>query len=208
MLRARPDSRPGGLSLQDRVLGSAVLNFTHRTKAGDDGAIKDKYMWSPLARSMAWQCCDNQVDVDLVTPLALSLEGLNRQNLEIDAEELGCFSPTVDMEAGRPYITITMDLGTNSKASGVEVSEYQPDFGWTTKQIPKHARYAFVVTGCDHEVFPEIIQPDEKAVYDWMLASKDLLTDHPRPGEEFIKAVVNLKPMWWAGSGVHNSMAP
>ncbi|QRV99088.1 hypothetical protein RhiJN_27107 [Ceratobasidium sp. AG-Ba] len=221
MLKARPSNQPGGLSLQDSVLGSAVLNFTHWTKAGDDGAIKDKYMWSALARSMAWQCCDNQVDIDLVTPLALSLEGLNRQNvsaiywqvknrgtsqkLEIDAEELGCFSPTGNMEAGRPYITITMDLGTNSKSSRVEVSEYQPDSGWYSKQTAKHARYAFVVTGCDHEVFPEIIQPDEKAVYDSMLASKDLLADHPRPGEEFIKAVVNLKPMWWAGSGVHDS---
>ncbi|KAG8710691.1 hypothetical protein FRC08_016827 [Ceratobasidium sp. 394] len=140
ILNAKPNNMPDGPTLADSILGKARLNFTHWAKAADSSVVTDEAAWIALARCFAWQCFDNQPEIDLVTPLMLPSECdklerytvsaifwqiKNRKRtprVDIDAERLGFFSPySVDQKSpspvtagfadSRPYLTVVLNLG-------------------------------------------------------------------------------------------------
>ncbi|KAG9089296.1 hypothetical protein FS749_001444 [Ceratobasidium sp. UAMH 11750] len=138
---ARPNNVPNGLTLAESVLGKARLNFTHWAKAGDSSVVTDEATWIAMARCLAWQCFDNQSEIDLITPLmlppgedvklgrytvsAVFWQIKNRAKtprVDIDAERLGFFSPylagqetsssvTAEYANSRPYLTVVLNLG-------------------------------------------------------------------------------------------------
>ncbi|KAG9075046.1 hypothetical protein FRC06_010306, partial [Ceratobasidium sp. 370] len=145
ILNAKPNNVPDGVTLAESVLGKAMLNFTHWAKAGDSSVVTDEAAWIALARCLAWQCFDNQPEIDLVTPLMLppkdaklerytvsaifwQIKNRNRTTrVDIDAERLKFFSPysadqktsssvTAEYANSRPYLTVVLNLG-------VEVAE-------------------------------------------------------------------------------------
>ncbi|QRV85662.1 hypothetical protein RhiJN_13680 [Ceratobasidium sp. AG-Ba] len=143
IMMAKPNNVRDGPTLADSGLGQAMLNFTHWAKAEDNCSVMDDAAWVALTRSMAWQCCDGQPDVDLVTPLMLPMKGAklgpytvsaifwqikNRATptrVDIDAERLGFFSHcprnqllsehiSSEVVNSRPYLTIVLNLGVSS----------------------------------------------------------------------------------------------
>ncbi|QRV83604.1 hypothetical protein RhiJN_11620 [Ceratobasidium sp. AG-Ba] len=141
IMKAKPNNTRNGPTLADSPLGQAALNFTHWAKAADDCSVTDNGAWIALTRCMAWQCCDGQPEVDLVTPLMLPPEDAklgpytvsaifwqikNRATptrAEIDAERLGFFSYcekplseeiSAEIVNSRPYLTIVLNLGISN----------------------------------------------------------------------------------------------
>ncbi|KAF9075121.1 hypothetical protein BDP27DRAFT_34021 [Rhodocollybia butyracea] len=116
---------------------TSILHFTHFVKAGDGSLLTDEGAWMAFARGMAVQCASNQHCVDLCLMALLSpTHKLHRRNMfpvwvqiknkathqrvNIDEKNMKFFSDNDN----RPYICITMQLGTALKWT--ESSQSQP----------------------------------------------------------------------------------
>ncbi|KAF9507409.1 hypothetical protein BS47DRAFT_1351722 [Hydnum rufescens UP504] len=62
-----------------------------------------------------------------------------------------------------------------------------------------HPRYSIVAYGCSNTVY-NVISALDKPVFNFLLANRDILAEHPRPDEESLRAVRRMKPFWSAGS--------
>lgn len=215
---ALPNNIHDPTRLIDSPLGKAKLNFTHWVKADDDCAVMDETAWIGLARNMAWQCSDEQNDVDLLTPLLLwdtsdetklgrynvsaifwKIKNQGRlQNVEVDAEKLKFFtrnpakSQAAKKSNSRPYLTIILNLdGIRSKFSYKQASVHtSPKKGSTDH----HPRYTIMISGCSHDAFPNVIERGEEAVYDAVLNPKTLFEKDS--GQDTRKALEKMKPFW------------
>ncbi|KAG9074982.1 hypothetical protein FRC06_010342 [Ceratobasidium sp. 370] len=85
ILNAKPNNVPGGLTLVESVRGKARLIFTHWAKVGDSSVVTDEAAWIALGRCLAWQCFDDQSEIDLVTPLLLPPEDANLGRYTVSA---------------------------------------------------------------------------------------------------------------------------
>ena len=151
-----------------------------------------------------------------------------KQPIHVDAEKLKFFSapPKDEPEKGasRPYIVITMQLGVQKNPSkktapssqlvpGASVSQRgttpsaihlpppivrnQPPH--TNKRArPMHPRYEINIIGCSPTVY-NVIKEEERESYNQLLASHDLLSEHPRQFDEAKDAVLRSKPFWKEG---------
>lgn len=134
--QSRPANVIGGQTLEE-AFKDARLNFTHFVKARDPKIISDEIAWMGLARGMAFVCAYGGEAIDLVIPILLWGEHLNRWVVSaiffqfknraskrrvniIDAAKLGFFTPPNHMTKPdddatryntRPYITLVMNLG-------------------------------------------------------------------------------------------------
>jgi hypothetical protein len=144
--------------------------------------------------------------------------------IDMDSSDYNFFS-SKGTEDERPYITIVMNLGvrhptvktgTSSIAHGKTTLSHPIEWGTTPSKVQigasksrssdrrsetKHHRYSFNVHGCSGTVYRVINSSDtgEKAKYAQILASRDMLQEHPRKESEFWKAIVNQKPYWQRG---------
>ncbi|KAF8500051.1 hypothetical protein BU17DRAFT_28059, partial [Hysterangium stoloniferum] len=62
-----------------------------------------------------------------------------------------------------------------------------------------HPRYSFLVTGCSESVY-RVIPCHQHHIYKDLLASDSMLEEHPRPNEDHVDAVLQIKPDWTAES--------
>ncbi|KAG8708105.1 hypothetical protein FRC08_000107 [Ceratobasidium sp. 394] len=187
---ARPNNVPDGLTLAESALGQARLNFTHWAKAGDDSVVTDEATWIALGRCLAWQCFDNQSEIDLITPLMLPpgedaklgrytvsavfwqiKNRIKTPPVDIDAERLGFFSPysasqktpssvTAEYANSRPYLTVVLNLG-------VQVTEPDTAKPETVKLAAANSRSNNPYTADSQAVrnktnFPSTISPAAK----------------------------------------------
>ncbi|KAG6917765.1 hypothetical protein DXG01_001170 [Tephrocybe rancida] len=56
-----------------------------------------------------------------------------------------------------------------------------------------HPRYEIYIGGCSSDVYNVV---DDSARYKTLLANKNLLDEHPRRGEEYLNAAMQMKPEW------------
>ncbi|THH04277.1 hypothetical protein EW146_g10218 [Bondarzewia mesenterica] len=149
---------------------------------------------------------------------------------DIKAEDISFFSTSNSFtEDRRPYCTIVMELGVQpailehaSKAKkGVRNLHTQDDTQTSPsrvdiKQVARrklrsaaeartklvHPRYNIYAYGCSGTVYKGIMLED-KDKYAFLLASHDLLSEHPRTSDRAIAAVRRLKPFWTVGKECH-----
>ena len=67
----------------------------------------------------------------------------------------------------------------------------------------QHPRYTTLSYGCSSTVY-KVIEPEQKARYAQLLASRDFLTSHARQTPESLLAVRRLKPCWEAGPACYH----
>jgi hypothetical protein len=107
---------------------AATIRFTHFAKAGDTSVVSDHSAFVAMCRGAAWQCFNQQKDIDIIVPVLLWDDPIGRfvmsailiqiknrttkQAIYVDAEKLNFFSPGGNnLAQTRPYIVLTMDLG-------------------------------------------------------------------------------------------------
>ncbi|KAG6829942.1 hypothetical protein H0H92_002846 [Tricholoma furcatifolium] len=142
------DSTPrnmNGSSLRE-AFKDAFVHFTHFVRGHDAWIVTDQACMIFMARGAAIQGHATLPDLDLIIPVCMKDERLNRyimsaifiqlknvlkqQSVHIDVEDGGkgkfhFFSPgDTDAINQRPYITITMDLGISG-------SQYRTGYPWT-----------------------------------------------------------------------------
>ena len=66
-----------------------------------------------------------------------------------------------------------------------------------------HPRYSIFAYGSSAMVY-KAIDPDQKAAYDFLLASGHFLGEHPRQDLQSLGAVRKMKPFWVAGQGCYH----
>lgn len=74
------------------------------------------------------------------------------------------------------------------------------------KRVRQHPRYILKATGCSSTVY-NVIGVDEKDTYARLLASRDLLDEHPRQ-DEFLDAIRQQKPFWNRGEPFYDWTQP
>lgn len=150
-------------------------------------------------------------------------------NYEVDEKEIGFFPPHESPESSRrPYISLVMELGVQpspskptkgkGKRSGTTVaapsSSKQRESGSKRQETPSqikipeqgrrhhsssaHPRYSIFSYGCSNTVYNGI-SPTQREKYQFLLASRDFLTEHPRQEDELLSILRRMKPFWKAG---------
>jgi hypothetical protein len=138
----------------------------------------------------------------------------------IDQRTIGFFpkgSPDSD-EHPRPYISLVMELGVQPKGTvpTKELPKSAPSASTTTplrldvlKQgrlrhaRDTHPRFSIFAYGCSNAVYKGI-SPDQRATYQYLLASRDFLAEHPRQHPGALDTVGRMKPFWKAGSASYD----
>jgi len=144
---------------------------------------------------------------------------LKKQPVEIDATQLEFFTdppaghPDFTRYNERPYIAIVMHLGiqpgslngsaTENKVSEDEATAWIPPRSSSTTpsdqnlEVDKstHPRYAITIVGCSNAVY-NVIEKDDEHKYATLITSRDIVDEHPRQGNSFIRGVLRLKPYW------------
>ena len=122
----------------------------------------------------------------------------------------------------RPYIAIVMHLGVqpgslNGSATGNKVSENEATennlaeaSAWIAPQSSStttpsdlndesnkttYPRYAITIIGCSNAVY-NVIQEKDEDKFATLITSKDVVDEHPRQGDSFIRSVLRFKPYW------------
>jgi len=141
----------------------------------------------------------------------------------VDAEKLKFFStpPKDEPEKGtrRPYIVITMQFGVQNiprttmpnTPPGPHISQQPEDVTPPRTNVPRdqptrngkparstHPRYEINIIGCSPKVY-NVIKESERASYANLLASCDIVSQHPRQFDEAKDTVLHSKPFWKKG---------
>ena len=121
----------------------------------------------------------------------------------------------------RPYIAIVMHLGiqpgsmnglaTENKVSENEATGNDPEASaWIPPQSSStttpsylnietdksaHPRYAITIVGCSNAVY-NVIEKEDEDKFATLITSRDIVDEHPRQGDSFIRGVLRLKPYW------------
>jgi hypothetical protein len=64
--------------------------------------------------------------------------------------------------------------------------------------VLRHPRYSFFAYGCSETVYKGIT-PEQRPIYDFLLASKEFMAEHPRQQNLALSAVRRLKASWTVG---------
>lgn len=149
----------------------------------------------------------------------------NRESKEvviIDEAALGQgfgFFPKDKLGDTRPYITLVMQLGVQTKTSKDALSANIPPKP-TKMKVPKtqtplkitsqqrqphhtsspHPRYPIYITRCSNAVY-KVIQSNDSYV---SLVGQDILDEHPRQYPSALAAVRRFKPDWNSGPDYHD----
>ncbi|THH06221.1 hypothetical protein EW146_g9684 [Bondarzewia mesenterica] len=92
--------------------------------------------------------------------------------------------------------TQTSPSRVDIKQAGVARGELRSAAEAQTKLV--HPRYNIYAYGCSGTIYKGIM-PEDKDTYVSLLASRDLLSEHPRSSDRAIAAVRRLKPSWTVG---------
>lgn len=208
VLDALPTNVVDGKSLQDKFK-NARMRFTHFVRASDSNVVKDKAMWPALARGFAWQCCDNQPEIDIMVPILLDDSPLHRSNvsalfiqvkntvepqrphIEVPSPHIKFFSDEHSSQTPRPYITMTVNLGTppGSADKNPDVGEFESKSLHSEMAI--HPRYAFTIHGCSSENYG-VIASGQSDPWTALVRQGGLLEQHPRQHPDVLTAVERL----------------
>ncbi|PSR73509.1 hypothetical protein PHLCEN_2v10650 [Hermanssonia centrifuga] len=126
ILDSRPDNTVG--STLREVLKESTVHFTQWVRAFDDHVVTTLAMAPAFIRGMAFICCYDQPQIDLLIPILLSNTTIGESHMSafliqvgqredgviypISAETLGFFKyPKTARPNQRPYISLVMDLG-------------------------------------------------------------------------------------------------
>ncbi len=126
ILDSRPDNTVG--STLREVLKESTVHFTQWVRAIDDHVVTTLAMAPAFIRGMAFICCNDQPQIDLLIPILLSNTTIGESHMSafliqvgqredgviypISAETLGFFKyPKTATPNQRPYISLVMDLG-------------------------------------------------------------------------------------------------
>jgi hypothetical protein len=212
----------------------AKVRFTHFVKMGDSTGTTSAASWVALTRGMAIITRSGEVAVDVIIPILLCDKPLCEEVVSgllvqfkrrrhsgpkasylIDQRTIGFFP---EGSHPRPYISLVMELGVQPKGtvptkelpkSAPSASTTTPSKLDVTKQgrlrHPRdtHPRFSIFAYGCSNTVYKGI-SPDQRATYQYLLASRDFLTEHPRQHLGALDAVGRMKPFWKAGSASYD----
>lgn len=143
VLHSEPQNIRNGTTFE-AAFKAATIRFTHFAKAGDTSVVSDHSAFVAMCRGAAWQCFNQQKDIDIIVPVLLRDELIGRfvmsailiqiknrttkQAIYVDAEKLNFFSPGGDDRAQtRPYIVLTMDLGAQPTPPPVPKPKAKPE---------------------------------------------------------------------------------
>lgn len=209
--KSTPQNVKGGVTSEE-AFKDARIYFSHFAKAEGSSVLKDEFAYSAMCSGFAWQCANQQQSIDILIPIllwdvklsryvmsALALQIKNRirgMHVFIDLEKNSKFFSTPPEDAivpdrTRPYIALTMQLG---RVGDGEVLTTDSPVRQSTNPS-QYPRYAFYANGCSSTVY-KVIEKDEDHVYAKMLASRDILSEHPRQNKDFLNAVEDMRPYW------------
>jgi hypothetical protein len=136
-------------------------------------------------------------------------------------------SPAGAPTTRRPYISLVMELGVQNKPSpdamtSTKAAARPPRQSTSQAHVMKtpskvvalgqgrlrraadcHPRYSIFAYGCSDTVYKGI-RPSQRAVYQYLLASRDFLDEHPRKNPETLLAVRRMRPFWSAGPACYH----
>ncbi|KAF8516421.1 hypothetical protein BU17DRAFT_92748 [Hysterangium stoloniferum] len=207
---ATPDNTHGA-TLKE-AFQNAVVYFTHWGKGEDSSFINDNAGWMAICRGMAIQCHDYEDDIDFVIPVLYDhRQTLSRfdmsailiqlnirdkvQAANMSASALHYFTSGNREQNSRPYITIIMELGLKRQPPFAKPKSIGYSAPAKKAKRVTHPRYSFLVTGCSESVY-RVIPRNQRHIYKGLLASDSLLEEHPRPNEDHLDAVLQMKPDW------------
>jgi hypothetical protein len=136
----------------------------------------------------------------------------------IDQRTIGSFPEGSPDEHPRPYISLVMELGVQPKGtvptkelpkSALSASTTTPSKLDVMKQgrlrhaQDTHPRFSIFAYGCSNTVYKGI-SPNQRATYQYLLAPRDFLAEHPRQHSGALDAVGRMKPFWKAGSASYD----
>ena len=135
----------------------------------------------------------------------------------IDHRTIGFFpKDSLDSER-RPYISLVMELGVQPKGTipTKEPPKSVPSGGTSPSRLDvmsqghlhhardTHPRFSIFAYGCSNTVYKGI-SPEQRNIYQHLLASRDFLTEHPRQHSGALDALGRMKPLWKAGSACYD----
>ena len=165
---------------------------------------------------------DKQLCEEVVSGLLVQFKrrrhGGPKASYLIDQRTIGFFPEGSPDEHPRPYISLVMELGVQPKGTvpTKELPKSAPSASTTTPSkldVMKqgrlrhardtHPRFSIFAYGCSNTVYKGI-SPDQRATYQYLLASRDFLAEHPRQHSGALDAVGRMKPFWKAGSASYD----
>ncbi|KAL6303725.1 hypothetical protein BKA93DRAFT_786438 [Sparassis latifolia] len=229
-----PDNDSRGKKFED-AFKHAQVRFTHFARNGDESSSTSYGAYAAVVRGMAIQCSTNQDVIDCIVPVVLQDDKLceeimsgiliqvrNKERREVIVVDEATirhgkgFFPKGRRVDDRPYITISMQLGVQTKASKTALSQTPnasadkgrkgvlstPSRFTVQGRSPHHKRgvhprYPISVIGYSKKVFDMV---DNKHHYAVLLGGRDLLDEHPRQADVYLTFVRRLKPYWKVGS--------
>jgi hypothetical protein len=163
---------------------------------------------------------------------------------EINEKQIQFFPPSA--KDSRPYISLVMELGVQDLPSPgtvpkvkVKGKAMQNVVGPSSSKPPSkrvqgirsnakilqpgkthhpgndHPRYSIFAYGCSDAIYRSITRP-QLEYYQFLLSIPEFLTSHPRPRDDVLSAVREMKPFWgigkdfysWLDDGVMNGENP
>ncbi|KAI0806797.1 hypothetical protein C8Q74DRAFT_1341823 [Fomes fomentarius] len=229
VLDSVPDNEVNGKTLRD-AFKNAVLNFTHFAKWADNPSLLEASAAGCFMRHMAVTSRNSGPFVDVFLPILLDREApLGPENMSgifvqfklrekpgslsaytIAEERIKFFSPDEETDENglRPYITLIMELGVESKTSTRDSTAHATPWkihisdapARSSQRIRKgaHPHYSMYVYGCSPSVY-KVIREGERDIYEQIIRSGDVLVEHPRLDGEALGLVRNQKPFFAQG---------
>ncbi|PSR72358.1 hypothetical protein PHLCEN_2v11764 [Hermanssonia centrifuga] len=219
VLNCAPD---GGRTPLKKAFKNAYIRFTHFAQNGKNKVDTDAAL-AGIVRGMAVQVEHNQRDIDIMIPITLGEDKLREEimtgiliqvkdkatpaALSISAKKINFFP--ADCQVPRPYITIIMQLGLQT---AIDIRQYRLPLSAQELSSPSrvmtkqghqrttrstenslHPRYQINIRGCSGTVYGVV---DNKDVYAKVLATRNVIQEHPRNAPRNLAALRRLKPVW------------
>ncbi|KAF9503396.1 hypothetical protein BS47DRAFT_1356260, partial [Hydnum rufescens UP504] len=202
-------------SFGDQILTNAVVRFTHFGKTADDSRTTHKCFIRCFRPVYGNHLLSSQETIDLLIPVLLEPREALKESvmtgilIQVKRHQQALkFFPSNHKSDSRPYITLVAELGIQlpiaPEATAKAKVKGKPAFISPEPKLiahPKdvHPRYSIVAYGCSNTVY-NVISALDRPVFNFLLANRDILAEHPRPDEESLRAVRRMKPFWSAGS--------
>jgi len=230
VLNSRPENLSHEQTLEE-AFQNAHVHFTHFGRTNSPNILHNGAALGAMCRGMAWTFHRRQRGVDIGIPVFMGStttphtahdmtmifiqvkNTVEPKSLVIDVEspDINFFRASPNGEQkNHPYITIVLNLGVQARNTPLTPSKLtlgkaperpQPVRAAKILSIKKHPRYAFSVNGCSQRVYRVIDSPGDKNTYAQLLASRQMINEHPRADvPKSVNLIKNLKPYWDEGS--------
>ncbi|KAF8124075.1 hypothetical protein EV363DRAFT_1586969 [Boletus edulis] len=218
ILNSTPDNVASGYTLES-AFERAVVRFTHFTKAADYSAMTTRSMVAGFLRGLAVVRPQNLgAGIDIAIPILLdkgrkisepSMSGLlirvQLRDQPGGVDEMGFF-PQVSAarQDMRPYMTLVAKVGVEAPRQSPDVNATKSS---TRSSVPNvsgveedkqdekdHPRYSIRAYGCTHATWNTNVY--DSSYYTHILATDDLLANHPRQDATSLDLVHQMLPFW------------